>query len=37
MMDHNEFNNQREKGEPFIKRIMEEPKIVLKGDPDVLR
>lgn len=30
LMDHNEFSNRREKGEPFIKRILEEPKIVLK-------
>jgi predicted nucleotidyltransferase len=37
LMDRNEFNNRREKGEPFIKRILAEPKIVLKGDPDVLR
>jgi predicted nucleotidyltransferase len=37
LMDRNEFNNRREKGEPFIKRILEEPKIILKGDPDVPR
>jgi predicted nucleotidyltransferase len=37
LMDRNEFINRREKGEPFIKRILEEPKIVLRGDPHVLR
>jgi predicted nucleotidyltransferase len=37
LMDRNEFNNRQEKGEPFIKRILEEPKIILKGDLDVLR
>jgi predicted nucleotidyltransferase len=37
LMDINEFINRLEKGEPFIKRILEEPKIVLKGDPDVFR
>jgi predicted nucleotidyltransferase len=35
LMDRNEFNQRKEKGEPFIKRILEESKIVLKGGPDV--
>jgi predicted nucleotidyltransferase len=35
LMDKKEFNNRRGKGEPFIKRILAEPKIVLKGNPDV--
>jgi len=37
LMDRNEFNNRREKGEPFIKRVLKEQKIILKGDPDVFR
>jgi predicted nucleotidyltransferase len=37
LMDHHEFKKRREKGEPFIKRILEEPKIILKSDPDVIR
>ena len=37
LMDHNEFNDRRQKGEPFIKRILEEPKIILKGKLDVIR
>jgi predicted nucleotidyltransferase len=35
LMDRNEFRKRLEKGEPFIKRILAEKKIVLKGDPDV--
>jgi predicted nucleotidyltransferase len=37
LMDHKEFNDRRQKGEPFIKRILEEPKIILKGELDVIR
>jgi predicted nucleotidyltransferase len=37
LMDRKEFNNRREKGEPFIKRILEEPKIMLKDELDVIR
>ncbi|HSW57889.1 MAG TPA: nucleotidyltransferase domain-containing protein [Dehalococcoidales bacterium] len=37
LMDHNEFNDRRQKGEPFIKRILEEPKIILKDDNMLLK
>ena len=37
IMSSDEFNNKLEKDDPFIKRVMKEDKIVLKGNPDVYR
>ena len=35
LMGHDEYLNRRKKGEPFIKRILADKKILLKGDPNV--
>ncbi|MBF8303824.1 MAG: hypothetical protein HW399_199 [Dehalococcoidia bacterium] len=37
LMSRQEFNNRRERAEPFIKRVLAEKKILLKGDLDVFR
>ena len=35
LMTKKEFNERKYRGEPFLKRIMGEKKLVLKGNPDV--
>jgi predicted nucleotidyltransferase len=35
LMTSREFGERRDRGEPFLKRIMGEKKLVLKGNPDV--
>ena len=37
LMSREEFDDRRERGEPFMKRVLAEEKIVLKGKPDVYR
>lgn len=35
LMTRSEFDERRDRGEPFLKRIIGEKKLVLKGNPDV--
>jgi predicted nucleotidyltransferase len=35
LMSKKEFDERRKRGEPFVKRVMAEEEIILKGNPDV--